>query len=114
MDFNLNEDQQMFAETARQFSDNEFAPNAAKWDAEHIFPKDVIAQAGELGFCSLYTPEEVGGMGLSRLDSSIIFEQLAMGCTATTAMMTIHNMATWMIATWGTEQAKEQWCPTLV
>lgn len=114
MDFNLNEDQQMFADTARQFAQNELAPNAAKWDAEHIFPKDVIAQAGELGFCSLYSPEEVGGMGLSRLDSSIIFEQLAMGCTATTAMMTIHNMATWMISTWGTQVAKDQWCPGLV
>lgn len=114
MDFNLNEDQRMFAETASQFAQAEMAPHAAKWDREHIFPKEVMAQAGELGFCSLYCPEEAGGMGLSRLDSSIIFEQLAMGCTATTAMLTIHNMATWMIATWGTEQTKEQWCPTLV
>lgn len=114
MDFNLNEDQQMFAETARQFAQNELAPNAGKWDLEHIFPKDVIAQAGELGFCSLYCPEEVGGMGLSRLDASIIFEQLSMGCTATTAMITIHNMATWMISTWGTEAIKDQWCPGLV
>lgn len=114
MDFNLNEDQQMFAETARQFAQNELAPLAGKWDQEHIFPKDVIAQAGELGFCSLYCPEEAGGMGLSRLDSSIIFEQLSMGCTATTAMITIHNMATWMIASWGTDAVKEQWCDGLV
>ncbi|WP_448211229.1 acyl-CoA dehydrogenase family protein [Colwellia sp. MEBiC06753] len=114
MNFNLTEDQQMFADTAKQFSDAEFAPHAAKWDAEHIFPKEVIAKAGELGFCGLYSPEDVGGLGLSRLDSSIIFEQLAMGCTATTAMMTIHNMATWMIATWGTETVKDQWCPDLV
>lgn len=97
MNFDLTEDQQMFADTAKQFADAEFAPHAAKWDAEHIFPKDVIAKAGELGFCGLYTPEEAGGLGLSRLDSSIIFEQLAMGCTATTAMMTIHNMAAWMM-----------------
>lgn len=114
MNFDLTEDQQMFAETALQFAQAELAPNAAKWDAEHIFPKDVIAKAGELGFCGLYSPEEAGGLGLSRLDSSIIFEQLSMGCTATTAMMTIHNMATWMIATWGSEQVKADWCPTLV
>ena len=114
MNFDLSEDQQMFAETALQFAQAELAPNAAQWDAEHIFPKDVIAKAGELGFCGLYSPEEAGGLGLSRLDSSIIFEQLSMGCTATTAMMTIHNMATWMIATWGSEQAKADWCPTLV
>jgi len=114
MNFDLTEDQQMFAETAKQFADAEFAPHAAKWDQEHIFPKDVIAKAGELGFCGLYSPEEAGGLGLSRLDSSIIFEQLAMGCTATTAMMTIHNMATWMIATWGTDSVKDEWCPSLV
>lgn len=114
MDFNLNEDQQAFAETAYQFAMSELAPNAALWDREHIFPKDVIKKAGELGFCGLYTPEEAGGLGLSRLDSSIIFEQLAMGCTATTAMLTIHNMATWMIASFGTEAVKEQYIDQLV
>ncbi len=114
MNFNLTEDQQMFADTAKQFAEAEFAPLAAKWDAEHIFPKDVIAKAGELGFCGLYSPEDAGGLGLSRLDSSIIFEQLSMGCTATTAMMTIHNMATWMIATWGQSAVKDIWCPELV
>jgi alkylation response protein AidB-like acyl-CoA dehydrogenase len=114
VNFDLTEDQQMFADLAKQFSDSEFLPNAAKWDQEHIFPKDVIAKAGELGFCGLYSPEDAGGLGLSRLDSSIIFEQLAMGCTATTAMMTIHNMATWMLASWGTSSVKEAWCPGLV
>lgn len=114
MNFDLTEDQQMFADTAKQFSDSELLPNAGKWDLEHIFPKDVITKAGELGFCGLYTPEEAGGLNLSRLDSSIIFEQLSMGCTATTAMMTIHNMATWMIASWGQESFKEVWCPSLV
>ncbi|WP_057830959.1 acyl-CoA dehydrogenase family protein [Colwellia sp. TT2012] len=114
MNFDLTEDQKMFAETAKQFSDSELLPNAAKWDREHTFPKDVIAKAGALGFCGLYAPEEAGGLGLSRLDSSIIFEQLSMGCTTTTAMMTIHNMATWMIATWGTATIKAAWCPALV
>lgn len=114
MNFDLTEDQQMFADTAKQFSDSELLPNAAKWDLEHIFPKDVITKAGELGLCGLYAPEDAGGLGLSRLDSSIIFEQLSMGCTTTTAMMTIHNMATWMIATWGTQAIKDLWCPELV
>ena len=73
MNFNLTEDQIAFAETAKQFAMTELLPNAGKWDQEHIFPKDVIQKAGELGFCGLYTPEEAGGLGLSRLDSSIIF-----------------------------------------
>jgi len=114
MNFDLTEDQKMFAETAKQFSDSELLPNAAKWDVEHTFPKEVITKAGELGFCGLYAPEDAGGLGLSRLDSSIIFEQLSMGCTTTTAMMTIHNMATWMIATWGTTSIKDTWCAELV
>jgi alkylation response protein AidB-like acyl-CoA dehydrogenase len=114
MNFELNEDQTAFAATARQFADQELAPFAAKWDREHYFPIEAIQKAGELGFCGLYTPEDEGGLGLSRLDSSIIFEQLSMGCTTTTAMLTIHNMATWMIATWGTAQVKETWMPTLV
>ncbi|RRS06658.1 acyl-CoA dehydrogenase [Pseudoalteromonas sp. J010] len=114
MDFNLNEDQQAFADMAYQFAMSELAPHAAKWDQEHIFPKDVIQKAGELGFCGLYTPEEAGGLGLSRLDSSIIFEQLSMGCTATTAMLTIHNMATWMIASFATDETKAKYMDQLV
>jgi alkylation response protein AidB-like acyl-CoA dehydrogenase len=114
MNFELNEDQKAFAETAKQFADQALAPFAAKWDKEHLFPVDTIKQAGELGFCGLYTPESEGGLGLSRLDASIIFEQLATGCTATTAMLTIHNMATWMLATWGTQEAKQTWMDRLV
>ncbi len=113
MDFNLNEDQRQFADLARQFSEEQLAPFAGEWDEKHHFPKDVIQQAGELGFCSLYSPESEGGMGLSRLDSSIIFEELAQGCTATTAMLTIHNMATWMVTTWGTESVRNEWSEAL-
>ncbi|MFC4699161.1 acyl-CoA dehydrogenase family protein [Glaciecola siphonariae] len=114
MNFELTEDQQAFAQTAKQFAETELAPFAAQWDKEHHFPVEVIKKAGELGFCSLYTPEEAGGLGLSRLDSSIVFEQLSMGCTTTTAMLTIHNMATWMIATWGSEHVKNDWMDKLV
>jgi alkylation response protein AidB-like acyl-CoA dehydrogenase len=114
MNFDLTDDQRAFSDTAKQFAEQELAPHAAMWDTEHIFPKGVIQKAGELGFCSLYSPQSEGGLGLSRLDSSIIFEQLSMGCTTTTAMMTIHNMATWMVSTWGTRAAKDKWCPSLV
>ncbi|MEH6651973.1 MAG: acyl-CoA dehydrogenase family protein [Motiliproteus sp.] len=114
MDFNLTEDQVAFADSARAFSEQELAPNAGEWDLNHIFPKDVIQKAGELGFCGIYTPESAGGMGLSRLDAHVIFEQLSMGCTSTTAFITIHNMATWMIGEFGNEQTVEQWCPSLV
>ncbi|MEO6921404.1 MAG: acyl-CoA dehydrogenase family protein [Collimonas sp.] len=113
MDFELSEDQRAFQQTARDFAAGELAPNAAKWDAEAIFPVDVIAKAGELGFCGLYTPEEVGGLGLSRLDATIVFEELARGCTSTTAYLTIHNMVSWMIANWATPAVKQHWCGKL-
>ena len=114
MDFSLNEDQQAFVESARAFSEGVLAPGAARWDAEHIFPKEVLRQAGDLGFMGLYTPESAGGLGLGRLDSSLIIEELAMGCTATTAFLTIHNMATSIIGRYGQPEFISQWCPSLV
>merc|ERR1711879_57257 len=113
MDFELNEEQVAFADMARAFAQNEMEPHAAEWDQEQIFPVDVLRKAGDMGFCGLYSPEDVGGLGLSRLDASIIFEQLAMGCTSTTAFITIHNMATWMIADFGNEDTRQHWCPDL-
>ncbi|EJV0275236.1 acyl-CoA dehydrogenase family protein [Vibrio parahaemolyticus] len=114
MDFELNEDQLAFAEVAKQFADQMLAPHAAEWDENHHFPKDVLRQAGELGFLSIYTPPEHGGLGLSRLDAAIIFEQLAMGCTATTAFMTIHNMATWMITSFAKTEVVQQFSADLI
>ncbi|WP_256936485.1 acyl-CoA dehydrogenase family protein [Vibrio diabolicus] len=114
MDFELNEDQLAFAEVAKQFADQMLAPHAAEWDENHHFPKDVLSQAGELGFLSIYTPPEHGGLGLSRLDAAIIFEQLAMGCTATTAFMTIHNMATWMITSFAKAEVAQQFSADLI
>ncbi|MDG2593439.1 acyl-CoA dehydrogenase family protein [Vibrio parahaemolyticus] len=114
MDFELNEDQRAFADTAQQFSLERLAPMAAEWDEKQLFPKDVLREAGELGFLSLYTPEAHGGLGLSRLDASIVFEQLSMGCTSTTAFMTIHNMVSWMAASFATEDVRAKYCPKLV
>ncbi|MDF4835497.1 acyl-CoA dehydrogenase family protein [Vibrio parahaemolyticus] len=114
MDFELNEDQLAFAEVAKQFADQMLAPHAAEWDENHHFPHDVLRQAGELGFLSIYTSPEHGGLGLSRLDAAIIFEQLAMGCTATTAFMTIHNMATWMITSFAKTEVAQQFSADLI
>lgn len=113
MDFELNEDQLAFQSSARDFAAGEMAPHAARWDEESHFPVDVIAKAGELGFCGLYTPEEVGGLGLSRLDATVVFEELAHACPSTAAFLTIHNMVSWMIASWATPAVKATWCAEL-
>ncbi|MFT3928962.1 MAG: acyl-CoA dehydrogenase family protein [Spongiibacteraceae bacterium] len=113
MDFQLNEDQLAFQQAARDFARGEMAPLAAHWDEEKVFPVDVIRKAGELGFCGMYCPEENGGMALSRLDTSIILEELSSACTSTAAFISIHNMATWMICTWGQESLKNEWAANL-
>ena len=113
MNFDLNEDQQAYIDLAQQFATNELAPNAARWDSESIFPIQTLKQAGELGFCGLYCDLDFGGLNLSRLDSSLIFEQLAMGCTTTTAMLTIHNMAAWMVSEFGNAATCEAYGPKL-
>ena len=113
MDFELSDEQREFQDAARAFAAGELAPHAAHWDAEAIFPVETIARAGEMGFCGLYTPQRWGGLGLSRQDAAIVFEELAGGCTSTTAYITIHNMATWMLSRWGQEALCDAWVPAL-
>jgi alkylation response protein AidB-like acyl-CoA dehydrogenase len=113
MDFALSEQQLAFVDAAGEFARDQLAPNAANWDEQKIFPVETIRAAGELGFCGLYCPEEVGGIGLSRTDAALILEELAQGCTSTAAYLSIHNMAGWMIATWGSEQVRLDWAGSL-
>ncbi|MBS1982698.1 MAG: acyl-CoA dehydrogenase family protein [Bdellovibrionales bacterium] len=113
MDFELSEEQVAIQDMARQFAAKELAPNAAKWDQTKHFPVDVIKRAAELGFCGVYTRTDVGGAGLTRTDAAIMFEELAGGCTSTTAFITIHNMVTWMIDTFASEELRHEWCPKL-
>ncbi|MBB3232212.1 acyl-CoA dehydrogenase family protein [Halomonas stenophila] len=114
MDFALTDDQKALAAAAADFARAELAEHAADWDARSHFPVDVIRRAGEAGFLGIYTPEERGGLGLSRLDASLIFEQLAQGCISTTAYLTIHNMVTWMVASWGDDALCERYVPAMI
>ncbi|MBY5929364.1 acyl-CoA dehydrogenase family protein [Halomonas sp. DP8Y7-3] len=114
MDFALTDDQKALVAAAADFSRIELADHAAEWDAQSHFPVDVIRRAGEAGFLGIYTPEEQGGLGLSRLDASLIFEQLSQGCIATTAYLTIHNMVTWMIANWAVDEVRSQYVEAMV
>jgi len=113
MDFRLSDEQLAFAQAAREFALGELAPNAARWDAESIFPREAFQRAGELGFCAMYAPESIGGLGLPRLDATLVFEEMAAFDPSTTAFLTIHNMTTWMVGSWGTEAVKEKWGPAL-
>ena len=113
MDFALSEDQQAFQDAARRFAEDVFAPNAARWDAECIFPKAELREAAALGFGGLYVREDVGGTGLARTDAAVVFEELAAGCTSTAAYISIHNMAAWMIDRFGHDALRERLLPGL-
>lgn len=114
MDFELSDEQRLLVDSARAFATRELAPHAADWDRDHHFPVDVIKRAAEQGYLALYIDEEDGGLGLSRLSASLIFEQLSAGCIATTAFLTIHNMASWMLASFADQALKDTWLPRLV
>ncbi len=109
----LTEDQRLIQDTARQFAFDRLRPNAAKWDRGHIFPRETIREAAALGFAGIYVQEDVGGSALGRLDAALVFEQLARGCVATSAFISIHNMASWMVDRFGNEEQRQRWLPKL-
>uniref|UniRef100_A0A8C5L4M2 Acyl-Coenzyme A dehydrogenase family, member 8 n=1 Tax=Jaculus jaculus TaxID=51337 RepID=A0A8C5L4M2_JACJA len=109
----LNEEQKEFQKVAFDFAAREMAPNMAEWDLKELFPVDVMRKAAQLGFGGIYVRTDVGGSGLSRLDTSVIFEALATGCTSTTAYISIHNMCAWMIDSFGNEEQRLKFCPPL-
>ena len=113
MDFNLTEDQRAIEDAARAFAAAELSPHSARWDEEKHFPVDVLRKAAELGFAGLYVREDVGGSALSRLDASIVFEQLSYGDVATAAFISIHNMASWMIDRFGSDELRHRYLPKL-
>ncbi|WP_069167750.1 acyl-CoA dehydrogenase family protein [Nocardia altamirensis] len=111
--FILDDDEKAIRDTARGFADEFLAPNALEWDEQKHFPVDVLRKAGPLGLGGIYVQEDVGGSGLRRLDAVRIFEQLATGCPAVAAYISIHNMATWMIDSYGDETQRQRWLPRL-
>lgn len=113
MDFALSDDQIAIQDAARAFAEGQLAPHSAEWDEKKHFPVDVMRQAAGLGFAGIYVQEDVGGTGLSRLDASIIFEALSYGDVPTAAYLTIHNMASWMIDRFGSEELRQRYLPRL-
>ena len=111
--FSLDADQIALRDMARNFADEEFAPNAIAWDEAKHFPVAEMRKAAALGMGGIYVAEDVGGSGLSRLDAALIFEALATGCPTVAAYMSIHNMVAWMIDAFGSDEQRRQWVPKL-
>ncbi|MEZ5557505.1 MAG: acyl-CoA dehydrogenase family protein [Pseudomonadales bacterium] len=114
MDYRLDADQQAIKDMAERFTADEITPHAAHWDQACVFPRATIRKGAELGFGAMYVPETDGGIGLSRVEAALIVEALAYGCPSTSAFISIHNMATWMIARFGSEDVKRRYLPKLI
>ncbi|QUL37850.1 acyl-CoA dehydrogenase family protein [Erythrobacter sp. JK5] len=112
--FSLTEDQLAIQEMAQRFTADNITPHAGEWDEKHIFPIDTIKQSAELGFGAIYVSEESGGIGLGRLEAALIMEAMAYGCPSTSAFISIHNMAAWMIDRFGSQVVKDKYLPDLV
>jgi alkylation response protein AidB-like acyl-CoA dehydrogenase len=114
MDFDLSDEQRAFQDTARQFAQEEWLPHAPGWDEREEFPEQALRQAAALGFAGIYVGDKFGGSGLTRLDATIIFEELATACVSTAAYLSIHNMAAWMIDRFGDEAQRARLLPKLM
>ncbi len=114
MQFDLTDDQREIQEVARRFTASDITPHAAKWDEEHIFPLETIRAAAALGFGAIYVAEASGGIGLGRIEAALIMEAMAYGCPSTSAFISIHNMASWMIDAFGSAEIKAKYLPALV
>lgn len=112
--FDLTDEQRQIQEMARAFTADAITPHAAEWDEKHIFPRDTIRAAAELGFGSIYVSEASGGIGLGRLEAALIMEAMAYGCPSTSAFISIHNMASWMIDRFGSQAVKDKYLPSMV
>ncbi|WP_293876235.1 acyl-CoA dehydrogenase family protein [Sphingomonas sp. UBA978] len=112
--FDLTDDQREIQDLARRFTADRISPHAAEWDEKHIFPRDTIKAAAELGFAAIYVSEESGGIALGRLEAALIMEAMAYGCPSTSAFISIHNMASWMIDRFGSQTVKDKYLPDLV
>ena len=112
--FDLTDEQREIQDLARRFTADRITPFAAEWDERHIFPRDTIREAAELGFAAIYVSEESGGIALGRLEAALIMEAMAYGCPSTSAFISIHNMASWMIDRFGDADVKGRYLPDLV
>ncbi|ASJ89492.1 acyl-CoA dehydrogenase family protein [Porphyrobacter sp. CACIAM 03H1] len=112
--FQLTDDQLAIREVAQRFTADNITPFAAEWDEKHIFPRETIQKSAELGFGAIYVSEQSGGIGLGRLEAALIMEAMAYGCPSTSAFISIHNMASWMIDRFGGEAVKAKYLPSLV
>uniref|UniRef100_A0A336MN59 Short-chain specific acyl-CoA dehydrogenase, mitochondrial n=1 Tax=Culicoides sonorensis TaxID=179676 RepID=A0A336MN59_CULSO len=108
----LPETHQMLQKTCRDFADNELVPNAAKFDREHLYPKEQIQKMGELGLMAISVAEEYGGTGLDYLAYAIAMEEISRGCASAGVIMSVNNsLYLGPVEKYGNEEQKKKFIP---
>jgi alkylation response protein AidB-like acyl-CoA dehydrogenase len=105
----LNEEQTLIRDTAREFARDVLAPNAPEWDREARFPREALAQLGELGFLGIGVPGEYDGAGADSVSTALAIEEIAAGDGSVSTIMAVHNSVGCLpILRFGTGDQKER------
>jgi alkylation response protein AidB-like acyl-CoA dehydrogenase len=114
MDFELTDDQREIQALARDFAAAEIEPNAAAWDRDHGFPRELIGKLGELGLMGVCVPEEYAGAGADFLSYILVLEQLSRADAGVGVTVAVHTSAvTLPILTFGTDEQRSRFVPPL-
>lgn len=113
-DIELNEDQRMIRDMARQFAQSELAPRAAEWDKSGWIDDAVVRQMGDLGLLGMVVPEQWGGSYVDYVAYALAVEEVAAGCSATGTLMSVHNsVGCGPLLNYGTAEQQQRWLPDL-
>jgi alkylation response protein AidB-like acyl-CoA dehydrogenase len=111
---NLTEEQRGIRDLAREFAQNEIAPNIAQWDEDAHFEPSIIKKMGDLGFLGMLIPEEFEGLGVDTSTYLLALEEIAAVDASTAVLMSVHNsLPTQMILRFGTDEQKKRFLPAM-
>ncbi len=113
-DFALTENQQMVAQTVRDFAEKHIRPHVMEWDEAQLFPVDLFKKLGDLGLMGVLVPEEYGGSGFGYLEYAVVISEVARVCGAIGLSVAAHNsLCTGHILAFGNAGQKQRWLPKL-
>ena len=114
MDFELTPEQREIQALAREFADAEIEPHAAEWDRAHGFPRELLAQLGELGLMGVCVPEEYGGAGADFVSYILVLEELSRADAGVGVTVAVHTSAcTLPLLAFGTDEQRARFVPPL-
>jgi alkylation response protein AidB-like acyl-CoA dehydrogenase len=114
MDFSFSADQREIQALTREFAQAEIEPNAAAWDREHHFPRELFTKLAELGLMGVCVPEEYGGAGADFVSYILVLEELSRADAGVGVTVAVHTSAvTLPLLTFGTDEQKSRFVPPL-